>query len=65
MEVLMEIKLVTGVNMYSLNCTYYTKEFKSINELIDDVIISGMDPSYEITFNNKETGEFISELIIE
>tara|TARA_R110000751_G_scaffold38104_1_gene91695 strand:+ start:248 stop:403 length:156 start_codon:yes stop_codon:yes gene_type:complete len=51
--------------MYSLNCIYYTKEFKSINELIDDVIINGMDPSYEITFNNKETGEFINELIIE
>ena len=61
----MVIKLVNGVNMYSLNCTYYTKEFKSINELIDDVVINGMDPSYEITFNNKETGEFISELIIE
>ena len=61
----MVIKLVNGVNMYSLNCTYYTKEFKSINELIDDVIINGMDPSYEITFDNKETGEFISELIIE
>jgi hypothetical protein len=61
----MVIKLVNGVNMYSLNCTYYTKEFKSINELIDDVIINGMDTSYEITFNNKETGEFISELIIE
>ena len=61
----MVIKLVNGGNMYSLNCTYYTKEFKSINELIDDVIINGMDPSYEITFNNKETGEFISELIIE
>ncbi len=61
----MVIKLVNGVNKYSLNCTYYTKEFKSINELIDDVIINGMDPSYEITFNNKQTGEFISELIIE
>ena len=61
----MVIKLVNGVNMYSLNCTYYTKEFKSINELIDDVIINGMDPSHEITFNNKETGEFISELTIE
>ena len=65
MVVHMAIKLVNGVNMYSLNCTYYTKEFKSINELIDDVIINGMDPSYEITFNNKETGEFINELIIE
>lgn len=65
MVVHMVIKLLNGINMYSLNCTYYNKEFKSINELIDDVIINGMDPNYEITFNNEETGEFIKELIIE
>lgn len=65
MVVHMVIKLLNGINMYSLNCTYYNKEFKSINELIDDVIINGMDPNYEITFNNIETGEFIKELIIE
>jgi hypothetical protein len=51
--------------MYSLNCEYYNKEFKSISELIDDVVINGMDPNYEITFNSKETGEYIWELIIE
>lgn len=38
--------------MYSLDCKYYDKFFDSIEELIDDVIISGMDPNYEITFNN-------------
>jgi hypothetical protein len=51
--------------MYSLNCKYYNKEFKSISELINDVIINGMDPNYEITLNSKETGEYIWELIIE
>jgi len=43
--------------MYSLNCSYYKKEFKSIIELIDDVIMSGMDPNYEITFNGEGIGE--------
>ena len=39
--------------MYSLNCSYYKKEFGSIIDLINDVIISGMDPNYEITRNGK------------
>ena len=65
MAVHMVTKRVSGVNMYSLNCEYYNKEFKSISELIDDVVINGMDPNYEITFNSKETGEYIWELIIE
>ena len=47
--------------MYSLNCSYYIKEFGSIIELIDDVIMSGMDPNYEITFN----GEGIDEKAID
>lgn len=47
--------------MYSLNCSYYKKEFGSIIELINDVIISGMDPNYEITFN----GESIEEKAID
>ena len=47
--------------MYSLNCSYYTKEFGSIIELIDDVIMSGMDPNYEITFN----GDGIEEKAID
>ena len=49
--------------MYSLNCDYYTKEFKSIDDLIDDVISSGMDPSYEITLNGKGIGEEAIDLI--
>ena len=43
--------------MYSLNCSYYEREFGSIIELIDDVIMSGMDPNYEITKNGKGIGE--------
>jgi hypothetical protein len=49
--------------MYSLKCSYYKKEFSSIDELIDDVTLSGMDPNYEITFNGRGTGEFAIDLI--
>lgn len=37
--------------MYSLNCSYYNKEWNSLVELINDVVSSGMDPNYEITLN--------------
>ena len=43
--------------MYSLDCSYYKKEFGSIMDLINDVIISGMDPNYEITFDGVGIGE--------
>jgi hypothetical protein len=49
--------------MYSLDCEYYTKTFPTLDELIDDVISSGMDPNYEITKNGKKTGELAIELI--
>ena len=51
--------------MYSLDCSYYKREFNNVNDLINDVIVSGMDPNYEITFNGKPTGEEVIELIIE
>ncbi len=47
--------------MYSLDCNYYKKEFHSIGELINDVIMSGMDPYYEVTFN----GVSINEILID
>lgn len=50
--------------MYSLACTYYTKSFNTIDELIQDIINSGMDPNYEITYNGKGTGEIAFDLII-
>ena len=49
--------------MYSLNCDYYLKEFSSIDELIEDVIGSGMDPNYEITYNGQGIGEDLADLI--
>ena len=50
--------------MYSLDCSYYKKEFNSIDELIDDVITSGMDPNYEITHDGETTGEMLADLIV-
>ena len=49
--------------MYSLKCDYFKKEFNTIDELIDDVMYSGMDPNYEITKNGIGTGEYAIELI--
>ena len=51
--------------MYSLDCSYYSKTFDSVDELVNDVITSGMDPNYEITRNGIPTGEEVIELIIE
>ena len=50
--------------MYSLDCSYYTVEFDTIEELIEAVMINGMDPNYEVTFNGKGTGEDLCELIV-
>ena len=49
--------------MYSLNCNYYTKEFNSIDELIQDVMVSGMDPNYEITRDGVGIGESAWDLM--
>ncbi len=49
--------------MYSLNCDYYKKEFNYLHELIDDVLMNGMDPNYEITKNGNGTGEMVIDLI--
>lgn len=49
--------------MYSLKCCYYDKEFNSIQELIQNIIESGMDPNYEITKDGKPTGEMAIDLI--
>ena len=50
--------------MYSLDCSYYTAEFETIEELIEAVIINGMDPNYEITHNGYRTGENISDYLV-
>lgn len=49
--------------MYSLDCNYYTKTFRTVQELISDIMSSGMDPNYEITRDGKGTGEIAIDLI--
>lgn len=49
--------------MYSLKCSYYDKSFKSIDELVDDVLLSGVDPFHEVTLNGRPTGEILIDLI--
>jgi hypothetical protein len=50
--------------MYSLDCAYYKKSFSSIEALLEDIISSGMDPNYEITFNEEPTGELAIDHIV-
>ena len=50
--------------MYSLKCSYYQKEFITIDELIDDVMLSGMDPNYEITKDGVGIGEECIDFIV-
>ena len=35
-----------------------------LDQLIDDIKVSGMDPKYEITFNGIPTGEMAVDLIV-
>jgi hypothetical protein len=44
-------------SLYSLDCDYYKKSFATLEELIDDIVSSGMDPNYEITLNGNPTGD--------
>lgn len=49
--------------MYSLDCSYYTKEFDTLDELIDEVMYSGMDPNYEITKDGVGIGEKLRDFL--
>ncbi len=48
---------------YSLDCTYYTKSFPTLDGLINDIMSSGMDPNYEITLNGKRTREIAADYL--
>jgi hypothetical protein len=50
--------------MYSLDCSYYTVEFNTLEELIEAVMLGGMDPSYEVTFNGVGIGENIGDYLM-
>ena len=45
------------ISMYSLDCSFFDREFHTIAELIDHVINFGCDPNYEITKDGKGIGE--------
>ena len=49
--------------MYTLDCSYYDKAFHSLDELLKDIMDSGMDPDYTIIYNNESTGESAWDLI--
>ncbi len=49
--------------MYSIDCNYYKKEFETIEDLLENITISGMDPNYEITKNGKKMGEMAIDLM--
>jgi hypothetical protein len=49
--------------MYSLDCSYFKAEFDTREELIEAVMINGMDPLHEVTFNGEGTGEQVIDLI--
>ena len=49
--------------MYSLDCSYYKKEFSTAQELMEDVLASGLDPNYDLLQNGKKTGEFLNDLL--
>ena len=50
--------------MYSLDCAYYKKKFSTLDELLNDILTSGMDPNYEITKDGKGIGETAADLIV-
>ena len=55
--------MIVLLDFYSLDCSYYDKEFDSIDELIDDIGSSGMDPNNEITCNGINTGDIAIDMI--
>ena len=50
-------------DVFSLDCSYFNKNFTSIADLIEYITINGMDPNYEITKNGKHTYQKAINLI--
>lgn len=49
--------------MYSLNCSYFTESFQTLDALLRAVLESGTDPNHEILRNGQPTGETAWDLI--
>ena len=63
-EISKEINGEVKKDQYSLDCSYYNKSFSNVNDLVNDIISSGMDPNYEITWNGIPTTEMASDFIV-
>ena len=63
-EISKEINEEVKKDQYSLDCSYYNKSFSNVNDLVNDIISSGMDPNYEITWNGIPTTEMASDFIV-
>ena len=50
--------------MYSLKCSYYKKKFPTLNELLDDIVLNGMDPDYYVIKDGKSIGTKAIDLIV-
>ena len=50
--------------MYSLEYNDYTSEFSTIEELVNDIVSKGLDPSIEITKNGKKIGQDLISFMI-
>lgn len=48
---------------YSLDCPYYTRTFSTLDDLIRDIIMTGMDPDHEVTVNGKGIGQAAIEFM--
>jgi hypothetical protein len=48
---------------YTLDCSYYTKSFNTVDALVEAVVADGMDPNYEILRDGKPTGETVIDNI--
>ena len=63
-EISKEINEEVKKDQFSLDCSYYNKSFSNVNDLVNDIISSGMDPNYEITWNGIPTSEMASDFIV-
>lgn len=50
--------------MYTLDCPYYNKQFTTLDELITDVMVSGMDPNYTILHDGVSMNEELADHIV-
>lgn len=49
--------------MYSLKCSYYKKSFATLEELLEDIAATGMDPNYFVTRDGRSIGERAFDLM--